>query len=138
MVICPERGADCLHMVQLMPLPSADGSAVCTWLSCRQPACQEPRAAARLRQLCHGTDRRTDGTRYRGGHNSWLHYPIHRRHSSGDWATTHRPRHRSKAEHEPSRSADDSSSSQTVAAAAHAPANDVTAARRDATPSRSE
>ena len=65
MVICPERGADCLHMVQLMPLPSADGSAVCTWLSCRQPACQEPRAAARLRQLCHGTDRGTDGTRYR-------------------------------------------------------------------------
>jgi len=40
--------------------PSADGSAVHTWLSCRQPACLQPRAAARLGQLRHGTDRRTD------------------------------------------------------------------------------
>ena len=39
--------------------PSADGSAVRTWLSCRQPACLQPRAAARLEQLRHGTDRRT-------------------------------------------------------------------------------
>ena len=28
--------------------PSADRSAVRTWLSCRQPACLEPRAAASL------------------------------------------------------------------------------------------
>jgi len=28
------------------------------WLSCRQPVCLQPR------QLCHGTDRQTDGSRY--------------------------------------------------------------------------
>ena len=37
--------------------PSADGSAVHTWLICRQPACLQPRAAACLRL---GQDRRTD------------------------------------------------------------------------------
>jgi len=41
--------------------PCADGSAVRTWLSCRQPACLYPRAAARLGQLRRGTHRRTDG-----------------------------------------------------------------------------
>jgi len=41
--------------------PSADGSAGHTWLSCRQPACLQPNAAARLVQLCHGTERQTYG-----------------------------------------------------------------------------
>ena len=41
--------------------PSADGSAGHTWLSCRQPACLQPNAAARLVQLRHGTDRQTYG-----------------------------------------------------------------------------
>ena len=40
--------------------PSADGSAVRTWLRCRQPACLQPGAAARLGQLRHWTERRTD------------------------------------------------------------------------------
>ena len=41
--------------------PSADVSAVRTWLSYRQPACLQPRAAGRLGQLSHGTDGQTDG-----------------------------------------------------------------------------
>ena len=41
--------------------PSADGSAGHTWLSCRQPACLQPNAAARLVQLRHGTERQTYG-----------------------------------------------------------------------------
>ena len=45
--------------------PSTDGSAVCTRLSCRQPACLQPKAAACLRQLQHGTDRQMDGSWYR-------------------------------------------------------------------------
>ena len=87
-----------LHMAKLQA-----ASVPITWGSCAPTA-----AVPWDRQ----TDRQTDGRNavslnapppYGGGHNSWLHYPIHRRHSSGDWATTHRPRHRSKAEHEPSR-----------------------------------
>jgi len=39
--------------------PSVDGSAVCTWLSCRQPECIYPRAAACLRLG------QTDGSQYR-------------------------------------------------------------------------
>ena len=34
--------------------PSADGSAVSTWLSCRQPACRKPRAAAHLGSCAKG------------------------------------------------------------------------------------
>jgi len=34
--------------------PSADGSAVRTWLSCRQPACRKPRAAAHLGSCAKG------------------------------------------------------------------------------------
>ena len=43
---------------------SADGSAVRTWLSCRQPVCLYPRAPACLWQLHHGTDKQTDGLQY--------------------------------------------------------------------------
>jgi len=42
---------------------SGDGSAVRTWLSCRQPACRQPRATGRLglgRQTDGQTDRWTD------------------------------------------------------------------------------
>ena len=33
MVICLERGADCLHMVQLMPLPSHTPSSLASFKS---------------------------------------------------------------------------------------------------------
>jgi len=55
-VICPERGADCLHMVHLMPLPSPNPLISCliyiqtgfTFLVQAYAGCPEKKAVKRV------------------------------------------------------------------------------------------